>query len=282
MLGKDGSAQFRMYTSKIPNSLMVECPFCSAEIEKKYIICPSCDRRIRCEECDELLLAGKDKCYVCGEPIHSGQGQATNTFHVEEERDEDSFHRSIDIEVSDEGIQEAARIANHFFGRGLRSEIPRTEDEETLPQALPPESEVTDTEAEDSGPTVSDPSDQSESGESSAPHKAEPTEAKVPSTSGIDIRKIDYNYEKVMLALFDLTERDGGEDAVPPIEVYNHLEESYGRNTLSKKSVRSNISNMRYRDEYFEKTDDGEYYLTVEAANTVESWINNGYGGEEE
>jgi hypothetical protein len=265
---------------------MVECPFCSAEIEEKYIICPSCDRRVRCEECDELLLAGKDKCYVCGESVHSGPGQSqgANTFHVEEERDEGSFHRSIDIEVSDEGIQEAARIANHFFGRGARREIPKPADEETAPEALPPEAEVSDTEvdANDSEHSTDVRNDQGVSGESALTQEDESSEAETSRRSDIDIRKIDYSYEKIMLALFDLTEREGGKDAVPPIDVYDHLEESYGRNTLSKDSVRSNISHTNYRGKYFEKTDDGEYYLTVEGVNTVESWMNNGYGGEEE
>lgn len=264
---------------------MVECPFCSAEIEEKYVICPSCDQRIRCEECDELLLAGKDKCYVCGEPIHTdhGQAQGTNTFHVEEERDKDSFRRSIDIEVSDEGIQEAARIANHFFGRGARREIPKPEDEENIPEALPPEGELSDTEVEagDSEHSTDVHSDQGGAGESAVVQEDESSGAETPSKSNIDIRKIDYKYEKIMLSLYDLTEREGGENAVPSIKVYNHLENSYGRNTLSKKDVRSNISHKNYEN-YFEKTDNGEYYLTVEGVNTVESWINNGYGDEKE
>ena len=97
---------------------MLDCPFCTTTIEEKYRFCPSCDRRIKCAECDELLLEGKNKCYVCGEPLDSAQDerQALNTFQVEEEQDEDSFRRSISIEVSDEGIHEAARIASHFFG----------------------------------------------------------------------------------------------------------------------------------------------------------------------
>jgi hypothetical protein len=264
---------------------MVECPFCDTEIEEKYVICPSCDQRIRCEECDELLLAGKDKCYVCGEPIHTddGQEQGTNTFHVEEERDEDSFHRSIDIEVSDEGIQEAARIANHFFGRGARREIPKPEDEENVPEALPPEAEVSDTEVEtgDSEHSTDVHSDEDGAGEPAGPQEDEPSETETSRKSDIDIRKIDYNYEKVMLALYDLTEREAGDDAAPPIEVYKHLEEAYGRNTLSKKDVRTTIAQTNYRGEYFEKSDNGGYYLTVNGVNNVESWINNGYGGEE-
>lgn len=187
---------------------MAKCPFCQSEIKEKYQFCPSCDQRVRCANCGDYLLEGKDKCYVCGEPVQEEQKSTMNTFELREESTEEGGSREVNIEISNEGMENAGRIVERLFGTGKQfdgtREIRTEPGSEQPPTPLPPNHEASETE-DDSGEEAS--SMEEESTASSKDSDGGAAKSTSPMQS-IDVRDIENNYELTILSLYDLTEID--------------------------------------------------------------------------
>lgn len=88
-----------------------------------------------------------------------------------------------------------------------------------------------------------------------------------------DVRTLSTVVNFVILALCDITKELKVQEAVKPATAYEYLIRRYKTVPVTKKNFRDNIANKRY-EKYFRRTSDGLYYLTPEAENLAQSWIN--------
>jgi len=251
---------------------MVECPFCETQIEEKYQICPSCDQRVKCKNCGDYLFEGADECYVCGESIAEEDTDTMNTFELREERTEEGGSKKVNIEISNEGMENAGRIVERLFSTGQQFDSTRKiqteqDDEEQPPPALPPEQEGTEVkggseDGEDSVDGSSKDERKESEGEEETPEEEE--------LSSIDARDVDYNYEMTIISLYHLTER-GSMDHAKPREIYENIGNIFKRVPFSESSNRGYVSNRK--GEFFKQDDDGGYFLTVEGLQRAEKIV---------
>jgi hypothetical protein len=243
---------------------MAQCPFCESEIEEKYQFCPACDQRVRCENCGEYLLKGKNKCYVCGEPVQEEESGTMNTFELREERTEEGGSREVNIEISNEGMENAGKIVERLFAPGQQFDGTRKmgteEDSKQPPPSLPPEQDVSTVEEEE----VLDEE------EPSTDEDDEDAFETVNITQDIDTRDIDNNYEMTIISLYDLTE-NGDYHHASPSEIYSHVRDIFKRVPFKESSNITYLS--KYKGKYFVKDDDGGYYLSEEGLEKAEKII---------
>jgi DNA-directed RNA polymerase subunit M/transcription elongation factor TFIIS len=78
---------------------MLLCPYCNHEIEsEKYYFCANCEKQIKCKICNELLMANKSRCLVCGTCLSEGEERQVlqNRYYFEENVTSESSFRKIE------------------------------------------------------------------------------------------------------------------------------------------------------------------------------------------
>ena len=89
-----------------------------------------------------------------------------------------------------------------------------------------------------------------------------------------DIKKLNKAYEYAILALYDLTKELNVQQSVKPALAIDYLLKRYTTVSKSKKAIKEALANKNYC-KYFSRTDEGTYYLNLEAEQIAESWLNN-------
>lgn len=87
-----------------------------------------------------------------------------------------------------------------------------------------------------------------------------------------DIRTLNAAHEVAMFALFDITKVLQGDSAVKPAVAYEYLKSRYKTISVEAHTFRTVLSRKSHSDK-FQRTDEGKYYLTQSAEQTVQSWL---------
>ncbi|MGK7955535.1 MAG: hypothetical protein AB4063_09785 [Crocosphaera sp.] len=66
----------------------------------------SCDKQVKCIECESYVIKDKNKCFKCGTLLQdfSSIGSPMNTFSLEEKQTGNSYSRKVDLSVTDNAI----------------------------------------------------------------------------------------------------------------------------------------------------------------------------------
>lgn len=136
---------------------MPACPYCKSEINEKYNFCLHCDRQVKCTQCEELLVAGKTRCFVCGSPLISQELPETqmNEFTLEEKQTTKSAYRRINGRLTNNAFGQAASLFGGTSSPRLTTQAARTTpppSQKLLPAFLGNQEEVDDQAGEGSHP----------------------------------------------------------------------------------------------------------------------------------
>lgn len=88
-----------------------------------------------------------------------------------------------------------------------------------------------------------------------------------------DVRNLNTTVNHAIFALYDLTKKLKVTDSVKPALAYEYLSKKYKTISINKKNFSDTLGQRKYA-KYFSRTPEGLYYLTSEAENLVENWLN--------
>lgn len=92
-----------------------------------------------------------------------------------------------------------------------------------------------------------------------------------------DVRTLSSGTQWAMFAIWSITKRLNVEDAVKPPMAYQYLTKRYTTVPVTQHAM---TEAMRRSNNKFQRTADRRYYLTPQAQQEVESWIEKGAVGE--
>ncbi|MEP6487563.1 zinc ribbon domain-containing protein [Microcoleus vaginatus GB2-A3] len=94
-------------------SSTVTCPYCSAETSSEYNFCTACELQIKCIDpnCNKMLIAGKAKCFGCGQAIAVTTNQPSsqlNKYVRDVKQNGENYEEHIELSVTDHAVSELA------------------------------------------------------------------------------------------------------------------------------------------------------------------------------
>lgn len=94
-------------------SSTVICPYCSEETSSEYNFCIACELQIKCinPNCNKMLIAGKAKCFVCGQAIAVTTNQPSsqlNKYVRDVKQKGTNYEEHIELSVTDHAVSELA------------------------------------------------------------------------------------------------------------------------------------------------------------------------------
>jgi hypothetical protein len=97
---------------------MSNCPYCDIQIHEEYNFCVSCERQVKCLECDSYLIKDKRKCLKCGilliVDIEQSSSNAMNMFSLEEEQLDNNYSRKINLSFTDSAIDKVSSVLSGY------------------------------------------------------------------------------------------------------------------------------------------------------------------------
>lgn len=95
---------------------MPNCRYCDNPIDEAYNFCVSCERQVKCINCNGYLLRGKSKCLKCGTLIDDFQPNPTpmNNFSLEEEQSDNNYSRKLNLSFTDTAIDKVASVLGGY------------------------------------------------------------------------------------------------------------------------------------------------------------------------
>ncbi|MEG4395614.1 zinc ribbon domain-containing protein [Microcoleus sp. BROC3] len=94
-------------------SFTVTCPYCSAGTSSEYNFCTACELQIKCinPNCNKMLIAGKAKCFGCGQAIAVTTNQPSsqlNKYVRNVKQNGKNYEEHIELSVTDHAVSELA------------------------------------------------------------------------------------------------------------------------------------------------------------------------------
>src|SRR5256885_1279944 len=108
---------------------MPNCPYCETAVADDVNFCVACERQVKCLKCSRLLYRNKSICLYCGTRIaRTATEGASNRYSFNEQYTETTGSRSIQLELTDDAIKQAAPLFTNSLPvnfNGGRPEIQR-------------------------------------------------------------------------------------------------------------------------------------------------------------
>jgi len=94
-------------------SSTVTCPYCNAGTSSEYNFCTACELQIKCIDpnCNKMLIAGKAKCFGCGQTIAVTTNQPSsqlNKYVRDVKQNGKNYEEHIELSVTDHAVSELA------------------------------------------------------------------------------------------------------------------------------------------------------------------------------
>lgn len=98
---------------------MSACPYCNSPLQEKLNFCIECEKQIKCLQCGEFLFPNKSRCLICGTHIvdmrsENSQTLPVNTYRLKESRDENSYKREVELQITDNAVEKITPVISYF------------------------------------------------------------------------------------------------------------------------------------------------------------------------